>query len=128
MIHVEINSRPGSESEGVLLKIKIFDVPNAPAEASSSNASDPGVVNFYYCEGDTIDAINVISYDESYPNDILFHWYASESDALSQDSTKRLSAADAKGARISPIEMVNDDVSNDNITPLNMSGPAQSGT
>ena len=89
---------------------------------------DPGVVNFYYCEGDTIDAINVISYDESYPNDILFHWYASESDALSQDSTKRLSTADTKGARILPIEMVNDDVSNDNTTPLNMSGPAQSGT
>ena len=72
------NVYEGSESDGVLLKINIFDVPNSPAEASSANASDPGVVNYYYCEGDTIDAINVISYDESYPNDILFHWYASE--------------------------------------------------
>ena len=68
-------------------------MPDAPAEASSANASDPGVVNYYYCEGDTIDAINVISYDEDYPNDIFFYWYASEEDALSQDSTKRLTTA-----------------------------------
>ena len=122
------NVYEGSESDGVLLKINIFDVPNSPAEASSANASDPGVVNYYYCEGDTIDAINVISYDESYPNDILFHWYASELDALSQDSTKRLTTLNAKGAQILPSEMSNDDVANDNTTPLNMSGLAQPGT
>ena len=122
------NVYEGSESDGVLLKINIFDVPNSPAEASSANASDPGVVNYYYCEGDTIDAINVISWDESYPNDILFHWYASELDALSQDSTKRLTTLNAKGAQILPSEMSNDDVANDNTTPLNMSGLAQSGT
>ena len=118
----------GSESDGTLLKINIFNVPDAPAEASSANASDPGVVNYYYCEGDTIDAINVISYDEDYPNDIFFYWYASEEDALSQDSTKRLTTAGVKGAQILPSEMSNDDVANDNTTPLNMSGPAQPGT
>ena len=118
----------GSESDGILLKINIFNVPDAPAEASSANASDPGVVNYYYCEGDTIDAINVISYDEDYPNEILFYWYASEEDALSQDSTKRLTTVGAKGAQILPSEMSNDDVANDNTTPLNMSGSAQPGT
>ncbi len=58
----------------------------------------------------------------------LFHWYASEEDALSQDSTKRLTTAGAKGAQILPSEMSNDDVANDNTTPLNMSGLAQPGT
>ena len=118
----------GSESDGTLLEINIFNVPDAPSESTSANASDPGLVNIYYCEGDIIDAINVISYDESYPGDILFYWYASEADALSQDSTKRLTTASAKGAQILPAEMTNDDVANDFTIPLNMFGAAQSGT
>ena len=118
----------GSESDGTLLKINIYNVPDEPAEASSANASDPGEVNLYYCEGDIIDAINVISYDESYPGDILFYWYASEADALSQDSTKRLTTVSASGAQILSIEMGNDDVANDFTIPANMSGAAQPGT
>ena len=118
----------GSESDGTLLKINIYNVPDEPAEASSANTSDPGEVNLYYCEGDIIDAINVISYDESYPGDILFYWYASEADALSQDSTKRLTTVSASGAQILSIEMGNDDVANDFTIPANMSGAAQPGT
>jgi hypothetical protein len=118
----------GSESEGTLLKINIYDVPDEPVEISSSNSADPGKVHFYYCEDELIEPIDVKSYDNDYPGDIIFYWYKSEFDALSQDSTKRLSTVDPTGAQILPNEMLNDDFANDFSTPFDLSGTVSPGT
>ena len=122
----------GAESEGTLIRINIYNTPDAPAESSSASASDPGKLNFYYCEGESVDALQVKSYDENASTNI-FYWYRSEADALEQDSTKRLSTADARGLIIQPSEMLNDNISfpDDNgvqVTPSNMAGTPPPGT
>ena len=123
----------GSESEGTLLRINIYNTPDAPSQNSSTSSSDPGTLNFYYCDDESVADLTVKSYDESSPSDIIFYWYQSLADAQSQDSTKRLSTADVTGATITPAEMLNDDLSfaDDNgntSTPANMSGTVPPGT
>ncbi|MFT6135789.1 MAG: hypothetical protein ACJAZM_002290 [Cyclobacteriaceae bacterium] len=122
----------GVESEGTLIRINIYNTPNAPAEASSTTSSSPGTLNFYYCEGETIEPFSVKSYDEDAASNI-FYWYRSEAHALAQDSTTRLTTSDARGLLIQPAEMLNDNVSfpDDNLvitTPTDMSGSPVPGT
>ena len=120
-----------------MIRINIYNTPDAPSEKSSATASSPGKLNFYYCEGEAIEPLEVKSYDEgaflSGGSENVFYWYRSEADALEQDSTKRLATADPRGLIIQPSEMKNDNVSfadgNGVITtPTDMSGTPVPGT
>ncbi|MFY0690042.1 MAG: Ig-like domain-containing protein [Cyclobacteriaceae bacterium] len=113
----------GSESDGTLVKINIWDIPDAPSEETSANANDPGLTSFYYCDDETISSLTVISYDDD-AGDNLFYWYAAEADALAQDSTKRL----ATGAVISTAEMVPDETNNAGDVLANLANDPGPGT
>jgi hypothetical protein len=100
---------PGVESEGTLVRINIYNAVDPPVQQTSTSASDPGTLNFYYCDGDTIDPLQVKSQDEDKDvGNILFYWYRSEADALSQSPATRLATASTNGAVITPAELLND--------------------
>ncbi len=108
----------GVESEGTLLRINIYDLPNRPDEQTST-------LDFYYCDQDGIGDINVVSTDA---DPVVFYWYQTEADALSKDPAKRLSTGAGDGSAITALELIPDELNDAGQTVTNLGVDPDPGT